>query len=38
LDFPHYTCRWKQRPRQEITEYVEMINRNPNAKVVDMHT
>jgi hypothetical protein len=23
---PRYTCRWKRRPRQEITDYVAAIN------------
>jgi hypothetical protein len=35
---PHYTRRWKQRPRQEITDYIAVINGNPNPKVLDMHT
>jgi hypothetical protein len=38
LDSPHYTCRWKQGPRQEITDYVAIINGNPNLKVLDIHT
>jgi hypothetical protein len=38
LGLPQCTCRWKQRPRQEITDYVAMINGNPNLKVLDMHS
>jgi hypothetical protein len=35
---PYYTCRWKQRPRQEIADYIAMNNGNPNLKVLDTHT
>jgi hypothetical protein len=35
LGFPHYTCRWKRRPRQEITDYIAVINGNQNPKVLD---
>jgi hypothetical protein len=38
LDSFHYTCRWKRSPRQEITDYIGIINGNPNLKVLDMHT
>jgi hypothetical protein len=36
LDSPQYTCRWKRRPRQEITDYAAMMNGNSNPKVLDM--
>jgi hypothetical protein len=38
LGFPQYTRRWKWRPRKEITDYIAIINGNPNLKVLDMHT
>jgi hypothetical protein len=38
LYLPHYTCRWKRRPKQEITDYVPMINGNPTLKVLDMYS
>jgi hypothetical protein len=38
LVHPHYTSRWKRRPRYEITDYVATINGNTNLKVLEMHT
>jgi hypothetical protein len=38
LQLPHCTCRWKRRPRYEITDYIAMINGNPNLNVLDMRT
>jgi hypothetical protein len=32
LDSLYYTCRWKRRPRWKITDYIAMINGNPNLR------
>jgi hypothetical protein len=36
LDYPHYTCRWKRRPSQAITNYIATINGNHAYMTQDM--